>query len=113
VTWERELEELMPETILLSTAVVSRDGYGVETWASGRPVRARVVRTVTSRRTNVESVAHPDETVVWLRTTAALSTSARLTIDGVSHPVKETANYPDETGHFHVKAMLGWTQRGA
>lgn len=112
MSWDSELLELMPETVLLSTAVASRDGYGVETWTAGRQVRARVQRTVGARRSNLRGVSEPDESIVWLRSSAALSTAARLTIDGVAHPVSRTANYPDETGHFHVKCYLGWTHRG-
>lgn len=111
MSWDSELLELMPETIYLSTAVASRDGYGVETWSAGRAVRARVVRTVGVRRNN-QGETHPDESAVWLRSSAALSTAARVTIDGVAHPVSRTANYPDDTGHYHVKLYLAWSHRG-
>jgi hypothetical protein len=112
MSWDTELLELMPETVYLSTAVASRDGYGVETWSAGRPVRARVVRTIGVRRNNIRGESHPDESVVWLRSSAALSTAARVTIDGVSHPVSRTANYPDTDGHYVAKLYLAWAHRG-
>jgi head-tail adaptor len=112
VTWAKELEDLMPDTVYLSTAVASRDGYGVETWSAGRAVKARVVRSVGVRRSNTRGESHPDESVVWIRSSAALSTAARVTIDDVAHPVSRTANYPDEDGHFHVKLFLAWAHRG-
>jgi hypothetical protein len=109
VTWDADLEELMPATIVVKPpARPGSDGADAYSTAAGSTYRARVSYDPDAIRRasgTVEGVT----AVVWFPSTAPVDLGSKVTLpDGTTPPVKGSALMSDETGAHHVKLLLGW-----
>lgn len=109
---EDDFDELLNTTVRITAGPTSRTVFGVETYSTsgGSTFNARYVEKRDEVRLgNGEVVAQSG--VLWINSTAALSTKARVFINQVSRafPVLSIERPPDETGGVHhVKLRLGW-----
>ncbi len=106
--FEAEYLELMPSTVSISTRA-SHSNYGEPTYSTvSVKYRARVVAMPGFVRNAAQEVVEV-RTQVWLASTKAFDTKARITLpDGTSPPIVKSEVYPDQFGNHHVKLFLGW-----
>lgn len=99
--------DLMPLTVTVAP-FVSRDSYGVATYGTARPYRARVnYKQHYIRKSEGEMV--PARGMVWLATSDAISVNDRVTLpDGTTPLILESNGETDETGDtLYVRLDFG------
>lgn len=112
MTWDSELEELMPDTVVLTTRT-SKNRYGVPTWSTSSSthqarvvVRQREVRLPTGQ--TVMSAA-----TVWVASTGTISAEDRLrlpagVLPSTAPPILSVESFPDQDGTHHHRVTLGF-----
>lgn len=111
--WADPLLDLMPAAVIVSTGAITRSLGGVETWASG------TASTYAARITAInKEFTMPNQTmavanhVVWVASTARLSTGHRIKVRGstsdYNHILKVEA-VSDEDGVAYHKVWFGYT----
>lgn len=108
---ESDFDELLNTTVKISTGgPTSRSLYGVETYSTaGNTFAARYVEKREELRSPTGEVI-VQSGVLWINSTANLSTKARAFVNQVSKafPIIAVERFPDETGgQHHVKIRLG------
>lgn len=106
--FDPEFLELMPSTVSISTRT-AHNNYGEATYSTVvTKYRARVVAAPRFVRTASQEVVEI-ATEVWVASTKAIDTKAKITLpDGTTPPIVTADTYPDQFGNHHVKLGLGY-----
>ena len=104
---ERELRQLMTQTITVSTLATVSVGGAPTFSTAASTYQARVVNTnrvVSDGRGGGAAVAYE----AWLSSTSILAPTSKYTLpDGTTPPVVRLDVFPDDKGHHHVRIMFG------